>query len=60
MAALKGPAPFPSLLPACTSVVGNTDIIGDILERIFKIHKAQTNLVKVIELDNLGIKNPSY
>lgn len=29
VAALNGPAPFPSLLPACTSVVGNTDINGE-------------------------------
>lgn len=29
VAALNGPAPFPSLLPACTSVVSNTDINGE-------------------------------
>lgn len=48
VAALNGPAPFPPLLPACTSVVSNADIIGDILECMISIRLKLTDIDSVI------------
>lgn len=49
VAALNGPAPFPPLLPACTSVVSNADIIGDILECMISIRLKLTDTNSVID-----------